>query len=239
MQKKTSSPTPPIGVLERGISILECFNENQLRLNLNEIAKETGLNKATLLRLLNVLTQARMIYRDENGTYSPGASLLHMGMLYRSTFNLGERIQPILLNVMQKTGETVAFYVRNGEDRICLYRENTNKELRHHVEAGTRIALKDGGSSAHILKAYTGDDSSLSQTIRTKGFAITRSERIAGMASVALPVSEGGNNFLGALVVIGLASRFNMDAQKKAIDIAQKELRKYDLDTATRDNPKS
>lgn len=238
MLKKITPPSPPVGVLERGISILECFSESQLRLNLNDLAKKTGLNKATLLRLLNVLIQARMIYRDESGLYSPGASLLHMGMLYRSTFNLGERIQPVLLNVMQKTGETVAFYVRNGDDRICLYRENTIKELRHHVEAGTRIPLKDGGSSAHILKAYTGDDSALSQSIRSKGFAITRSERISGMASVALPVFEVGN-FLGAIVVIGLASRYNIEAQKKAIDLVQKELRKHDLDTTARDNPRS
>jgi DNA-binding IclR family transcriptional regulator len=237
MTSKTcpSTPrTPPIGVLERGISILECFNERHLRLNLNDLAIKTGLNKATLLRLLNVLIKARMIYRDESGSYSPGASLLHMGMLYRSTFNLGERIQPVLLNVMQKTGETVAFYVRNDDDRICLYRENTNKELRHHVEAGTRIPLKDGGSSAHILKAFTGDNSTTSKSIRNAGFAITRSERISGMASVALPVFEGTNNFLGALVVIGLASRFNMDAQKKTIDIVRKELHKHGLDTAIR-----
>lgn len=232
MSKNKNIPTPPIGVLERGISILECFSETQLRLTLNELAIQTGLNKATLLRLLNVLIQARMIYRDENGSYSLGSSLLHMGMLYRSTFNLGERIQPALHHVMEKTGETVAFYVRSGNERICLYRENTSKELRHHVEAGTRIPLKDGGSSAHILQAFTGDDSSSSKSIRLKGFAITRSERISGMASVAVPVFEEDSTFLGAIVVIGLASRYNLEAQKKAVEVVAKELKKQGLDSS-------
>lgn len=217
-------PKPPPGVLERGISILECFREDRLRMSLRELAECTGLDKATLLRLLGVLTRARMIHRFDSGSYAPGPALLHMGMLYRSTFDLGMRLQPVLHEVMRQTGETVAFYIRSGDERVCLYRENTAKEVRHHVEVGTRIPLAAGGSSAHILLAFTGGATAHQAEIDEKGYAMTRAERVDEMASVALPVFDGDGSFLGALVVIGLASRHSVAAQRKAAVIVRHEL---------------
>jgi DNA-binding IclR family transcriptional regulator len=222
---------PPAGVLERGITILECFREDRLRLTLSELADCTGLDKATLLRLLGVLQRARMVHRFDSGSYAPGPALLHMGMLYRSTFDLGTRLQPVLLHTMRKTGETVAFYVRSGNERICLFRENTSKEVRHHVEVGTRIRLADGGSSAHVLAAFTGGHTPHQAEILKKGYAMTRSERVAEMASVALPVFEGDGSFLGALVVIGLASRHGVEAQRKAVEVARAELAEQGFST--------
>lgn len=223
-EAEASAPKPPAGVLERGISILECFREDRLRMSLRELAECTGLDKATLLRLLGVLMRARMLHRFDSGSYAPGPALLHMGMLYRRTFDLGTRLQPVLHAVMQQTGETVAFYIRSGDERVCLYRENTVKEVRHHVEVGTRLALSAGGSSAHILLSFTGGATPHQVEIDAKGYAMTRAERVDEMASVALPVFDGDDAFLGALVVIGLASRHSVAAQRKAVDIVRREL---------------
>lgn len=219
-----ASPQPPSGVLERGISILECFSEDRLRLPLRELAALTGLDKATLLRLAGVLVKARMLHRFDDGCYAPGPALLHMGMLYRRTFDLGARLQPVLRQVMQQTGETVAFYVRSGEERVCLYRENSANEVRHHVEIGNRLPLAAGGSSAHVLKTFTGGDTPLQAQVLQDGYAITRGERVDQMASVALPVFEGDGSFLGALVVIGLAPRQSAAAQRKAVEVARRAL---------------
>ena len=227
----SSRPQPPSGVLERGIAILECFSETRLRLSLRELAGLTGLDKATLLRLLGVLQRARMVHRFDNGCYAPGPALLHLGMLYRSTFDLAERLQPVLRAVMRQTGETVAFYVRSGDERVCLYRENTVKEVRHHVEVGTRIRLADGGSSAHVLLSFTGSPTPLQPDIERYGYAMTRAERVPEMASVALPVFERDGSFLGALVVLGLASRHDVQAQRKAVDIVRHELAQQGFDT--------
>lgn len=223
MSSKTP-PTPPVGVLERGVAILESFDEQALRLSLNDLAERTGLDKATLLRLAGVLVRARLLHRFDSGVYAPGPALLHMGMLYRRTFDLGARIQPVLHKVVQETEETAALYTRSGDDRICLYRENTTKEVRHHVEVGTRLPLAAGGSSAHVLQFFTGGATPHAKTIRDKGYAMTRSERVAEMASVALPVFDADGSFVGSLVVLGLASRHNEKAQLKAVEIVRREL---------------
>lgn len=220
----TDRPTPPSGVLERGLCILQSFSEDRLRMGLRELADCTGLDKATLLRLLGVLVRARMVHRFDNGSYSPGPALLSLGTLYRRTFDLDSRMQPVLREVMRQTGETVAFYIRSGDDRVCLYRENTAQEVRHHLEIGTRIPLADGGASAHVLLAFTGGATPHQAEIDAHGYAMTRSERVAEMASVALPVFEADGSFLGSMVVVGLASRHNATAQRRAAQVVKEQL---------------
>lgn len=217
-------PTPPSGVLERGLCILQSFREDRLRMGLRELADCTGLDKATLLRLLGVLVRARMVHRFDNGHYSPGPALLSLGTLYRRTFDLDSRMQPVLREVMRQTGETVAFYIRSGDERVCLYRENTAQEVRHHLEIGTRIPLADGGASAHVLLAFTGGTTPHQAEIDAHGYAMTRSERVAEMASVALPVFEADGSFLGSMVVVGLASRHNAAAQRRAAQVVKEQL---------------
>lgn len=230
-QPAHAAPTPPAGVLERGIAVLECFSAERLRLTLREFAELTGLDKATLLRMLGVLVNARMVQRFETGEYTPGPALLHLGMLYRSSVDLGTRLQPVLRAVMQETGETVAFYVRSGADRVCLYREHTQSEMRPHVEPGTRLPLAAGGASAHILLHFTGGKTPHAAQIAKSGYVITRAERVPEMASIALPVFDGDGSFTGSLVVMGLASRHSREAQLAALDVMREQLAQQGFST--------
>ena len=221
---QAAPPKPPVGVLERGIAVLECFSADRLRLTLREFAELTGLDKATLLRMLGVLANARMVQRFESGEYTPGPALLHLGMLYRSSVDLGTRLQPVLRAVMQETGETVAFYVRSGSERVCLYREHTLSEMRPHVEPGTRLPLAAGGASAHILLYFTGGKTARADHIAEHGYVITRAERVPEMASIAVPVFDGDGSFAGSLVVMGLASRHSHKAQLAALGVVREQL---------------
>jgi DNA-binding IclR family transcriptional regulator len=184
----------------------------------------TGLDKATLLRLLGVLVKSRMVIRLDSGQYAPGPAPLHLGMLYRNAFDVSARLQPVLHAVMLMTGETVAFYVRTGAERVCLLRENTSREVRHHVEPGTRLPLAAGGASAHILLHYTGGRTPHARQIADNGYVITRGERVPEMASIAVPVFEREGTFLGSLVVMGLASRQSVEAQLQGVALAREQL---------------
>jgi len=221
---RPARPVLPKGVLERGLLILECFNREQPRLALRELAGRTGLDKATLLRLLATFLRTGWVLRFDDGRYAPGPATLRLSGVYLSTFNLADRLQPVLGRVMQQTGETVAFYIRSGNERVCLYRDNTPRGVAHHVEVGNRIPLAAGGSSAHVLLAHTGDNSGTSRQVRAKGYWITRNERLPDLASIAVPVFEGDGSFLGALVVIGPSARQTEASQLAAVAVAVGEL---------------
>lgn len=215
---------PPVGVLDRALLLLDAFSKAEPRLHLRELAARTGLDKATLLRQLATLARANWVQRFDDGRWAPGPAALKLAGVYLATFNLADRLQPVLARVMQATGETVAFYIRSGNERVCLFRDNAQRGIAHHVEVGNRIALADGGSSAHVLQAYTGDDSAHAAAVRAQGHWMTRSERLPDLASVAVPVFEGDGRFIGALVVIGPGNRLNQTALRAAARSATQEL---------------
>lgn len=216
--------TVPVGVLDRALLLLDAFTKAEPRLHLRELAERTGLDKATLLRQLATLQRANWVQRFDDGRWAPGPAALRLSAVYLSTFNLADRLQPVLARVMQATGETLAFYIRSGNERVCLFRDNAQRGVAHHVEVGNRIPLDAGGSSAHVLLAHTGDESAHGAEVRRKGLWMTRNERLPDLASVALPVFEGDGRFLGALVIIGPSSRLTRALLQQAADLAAREL---------------
>ncbi len=214
-------------MLARGLVVLECFSEDKLRLHLRELAEMTCLNKATLLRLLNTFIEYGYVQRGVDGRYSPGHNLLRLGALYRATFDLGARVQPVLRRVMEETGESVAFYIREGDQRVCLYRENVARDVRYVFEIGTRAPLIEGGSASHVLRAFSDGSSPRTAEVLANGYAITRGERSPELSSVSVPVFERDGVLLGTITITGLINRQTTEEQTKAAEIAM------DLLTAT------
>jgi len=219
-----NSPVPPQGVLARGITILETFSESALRLTLKELAACTGMDKATILRMLTVLRRFGYVHRNENGSYSPGPSLLRLGALYRSTFDLNSRMQPVISELTRQTGRSVAFYVRNGEDRVCLYRQNPRLSVPDYVDIGRRIPLAAGGSASHILLTFGGEETARSADVRANGHVTTHGEREEGFSSIGLPVFDGDGTFLGALIVAVMTAQYSEDMERAAVEMAHREL---------------
>ncbi len=223
--------TPPVGVLARGLTILECFSEDHLHLELRELAQMTGLDKATLLRLLGTFIEYGYVQRSLDGKYAPGHNLLRLGALYRSTVDMGHRLQPILRAIMQETHESVAFYVREGDMRVCLYRENVSRDVRYVFEVGTRVPLSEGGSASHVLRAFTDGSSCRTEQVLKDGYALTRAERSPELASISVPVSEPHGRLLGAIQITGILNRQTEAQQIAAAQIAIRILAENGFDT--------
>ena len=106
------------------MSILSAFTTEKPTMTLAEVAEETGLHKSTILRLTNSMAIFGFIQRDEAGRFSVGPSVWRLGLIFRRDFARREHVAPSLKILSEATGETASFYVRNGNERICLYREN-------------------------------------------------------------------------------------------------------------------
>jgi DNA-binding IclR family transcriptional regulator len=201
-----------VDAVERALSILEAFDagaaaESRPRLSLSAVAAHTGLYPSTVQRLAASLIRYGYLHRDEDGAYRLGPSLLRLGILYRDSFNLADRIRPALAALTAETSETSAFFVRERQDRICLFRHHSSRMIRHHVEEGARLPL-DRGASGHVLTAYLGGPSPKDAAVRAAGHAVSLGERDPEAAAVAAPVF-GPEGFLGALSIGGLLHRFN------------------------------
>lgn len=77
-----NKPTDTIASLAKGLRVIECFGADSLRLTISDVARHTGLDKATARRCLLTLHQEG--YADYNGKFfaaTPRVSRLGMGAL--------------------------------------------------------------------------------------------------------------------------------------------------------------
>jgi DNA-binding IclR family transcriptional regulator len=201
---------PRVEAVERALSILDAFGDGTPRLTLAEIAARTGYYPSTILRLAASLGRFGYLHRAADGLFRLGPTPLRLGLLYRDAFDLADHVRPALARLVDRTGETAAFYVREGDQRVCLYRHHSPRLIRHHVEEGSALPL-DRGAAGRVLTAYTGKTDPLHDELRSRGWYLSLGERDPEVAAIAAPVFGRGRAFLGALGVVGPRSRFEAE----------------------------
>lgn len=211
--------------VERALSILLVFSKRRSKLTLTELAKETGLHKSTVLRLTRSMALYGFLDRNRSGQFSIGAGVWHLGLIFRQAFDTGETIRPALRELVRQTGETASFFVRAGDDRVCLYRENTAGLERYGVEEGMRLKLGTGASGL-VLRRNTGEmpaDLSAFNDNGTVSLDVTRNPNVA---SIATPVISVSGQFRGALTISGVNTRFTGSVRIAAIPLLERIARR-------------
>lgn len=70
-----------------------------------------------------------------------GPAVLTLGELYRRHFDFGPHVRPVLRALVEATNETASFYVRDGDERVCVMRHEAPRQIRHHVDEGAALPL--------------------------------------------------------------------------------------------------
>ena len=205
-----------VEAVERALTVLDAFHADRPTMTLGEIAAATGFYKSTILRLAASLERCGYLVREENGVFRLGPTLWRLGSVYRAGFNLGGTIRPELRRLVEASGETASFYVREGRSRVCLFRHNSPQSARHHLDEGAELPL-NAGASAHVLVAFSDGRGSRSNAVQQRGYCISLGERDPQVAAVAVPVFDLGGQFRGALAISGLIGRFKEQERRAAL----------------------
>jgi DNA-binding IclR family transcriptional regulator len=122
-------------------------------------------------------------------------------------------IRPELRKLVEATTETASYFVREGDTRVCLYRQNSPRGIRHHLAEGQRLTLQVG-AIGKVFAAYC-EDLEGDPVIREAGYAYSEGERDPEVAAVAVPVLDTLGHIRGALSISGLVTRF-IEAKRAA-----------------------
>jgi len=196
-----------VTAVDRAFSIIDSFHPGEASLSLQALANRTGLNKATIIRLAASLEKAGCMNRRAHGEYALGPALLRYGSIYQSSFHLADRLIPVLRNLVRETGETAAFFVRDGDMRVCLHRIESNSALRLHLKEGERHPLLPGGTGL-VLLAFSGEDGEAYARIREDYFVLNVGGREPEISSVAAPVLQAGGELVGTISLTGPTGNF-------------------------------
>jgi len=213
-----------VAAVDRALSILDVFTDDEPVLTLAEIARRTGLYKSTVLRLARSLEKFGYLLRSDNGTYQLASKLFHLGSIYQRNFRTASIVPPVLHRIVDELREGASFYVRDGEQRICLHRVDGSRSVRDSVHEGMRLPLKVG-AAGHTIRAFEGTPGERYEDIRRAFFAASFGERDPEVSAVACPVFGIGGRFVGALAVSGPRYRIAPENVQPVVRVLLKHAR--------------
>jgi DNA-binding IclR family transcriptional regulator len=175
---------------DRALTVLSAFRKGDRSLSLAELAERTGLVKSTIMRLAISLEEHGYLAREHDSSYRLDAEVLD--------------------ELVARTGESAAFYVRRGEQRLCLFRVDSPHLLRLHVRIGDALPL-DSSSIAQVLRAFAPRPlppyvASLDLPVVTMGATDPHT------GAMAAPVFGPGDKLAGALALSAPVIRWTADA---------------------------
>ncbi|MCS6922008.1 MAG: helix-turn-helix domain-containing protein [Elioraea sp.] len=199
---------------DRALTVLSAFRKGDAALSLAELAARTGLVKSTIMRLAVSLEARGFLARQEDGSYRLDAELLRLATIYTQSFRIENEVMPVLEELVARTGESAAFYVRRGEQRLCLFRVDSPHLLRLHVRVGDALPL-DSSAIAQVLRIFAERPlpayvSSLDLPIVTMGATDPHT------GAMAMPVFGPGDRLAGALALSAPVIRWTTEAQAAA-----------------------
>lgn len=213
--------------VDRALSLLTAFRAGDAALTLAELAARTRLYKSTALRLLASLEHARLLQRLDNGSYALDSEIARLAGVYASSFSLERLVAPVLRQLVEATGESAAYHVRQGNARLCLYRVDSPHPIRDHIRAGDLLPL-DRGTGGRVLSAFDPQlaqaagpaDRELFAGIRERGYLAATGDRLAEVAGISAPVFRADGSVAAALTLTMPSHRYQERFVRPVLDAA-------------------
>lgn len=199
-----------VDAVERALTLLDAFQSGKRTLSLHELAQATGFYKSTILRLAASLERFGYLRRREDNRYQLGPACARLASAHGAAFDFSEVLQAAIKELAEASDETVSYYVRDGAERVCVFRQNSTRSIRHHVDEGARLPL-DRGAAGLVLLAFGGEKGPRFDRIRSDGYVVSLGERDPDAAAVSVPLFDAHDQLLGALTISGLRSRFSSE----------------------------
>jgi DNA-binding IclR family transcriptional regulator len=223
-----------VGLLKKAFHILDLFSEERPAWTQADLARETGLARSTLSRLVRFLA-GRGYLLEQRGRYILGFAAIDLGSRAQLQFNLVDLCQDLLEELAQATAETV---ILTGYDEahacvVCLAQIPSRQGgLRVFENIGTSYPLYSGATAKAVLaflperqangvingnltpvnpSSITGPRKLRAELadIRTKGYAVTHEETYPGVSGIGVPLLTPRGHPLGSIAIAGPMQRMD------------------------------
>jgi DNA-binding IclR family transcriptional regulator len=218
--------------VDHAIDVLEALARLGRPAGVSEIARQTGLSKASAHHLLATLETRGFVMRQPGSTlYKLGWALYELGSNVVRDVDLSRVARPYLDKLAAQTNESVLLGILDGDSVLYLDRGEAPSGLQMRANAGRRGPLH-ATASGKILLAFSTDPLLLANLLakplepltratitdpnalrhdlaqaRQQGYATCWQEGEVGLSSVAVPLHDYRGAVVASLTVAGPASR--------------------------------
>lgn len=230
-----------VGSLSRGLQILDVLTQAPGWLSLSDIAAETGLDASTAHRLLQTLIESGHAVRDDAlKRYLPGPRTLSPLSLFHPLTQLRREAVPVLEFLQSQIGETCAFVLFLGQERLVVdfvrgshplspYYDTWLKSPLHGSASGKLLLawmpeaeraelLGPGPYPAHTPRTITSPEKLEAdlKLVRQQGYAVAREDAYESLVALGVPLAfQRDAQPVGCLVVTAPSSSLGSDAEPK------------------------
>jgi IclR family pca regulon transcriptional regulator len=210
--------------LERGLAVIRAFGAERPTMTLSEVARRTGLSRASARRFLHTLVELGYMASDDR-EFRLLPSVLDLGYAYLSSLTLPEVATPHLRKLSRVVDESTSVAVLDGSDMVYIARVATRRIMSASIHVGTRFPAH-ATSMGRVLLAYAEpavledcleraplrrltsrtitDPASLRAElvrVREQGWALVDQELEYGLRSVAAPLRDASGTVVAAVNV--------------------------------------
>ncbi len=227
----------------RGLELLTVLLDARRPLEVGALARTLKATRSAVYQQLRELERLLFVVRDADGRWGlhPGGAMTLSSTLV-GRLNLRAAARPVLERLAARTGETVSVNVRNHDHRLRIDRVEGQPPALS-LPLGATLPLHTGTSGRVILAflpraaaaavvagaGLDGEDDRLLRAdlarVRRRGYltAVLDGARPRnGLASIPLGILSapifGSSGVVGAVTVLGPATRWHPDAMERAAD---------------------
>ena len=124
--------------LARGLAVIRAFSAERPEMTLAEVARQTGMTRATVRRLL--FTLESLGYAKFDGKrFSLTPAVLDIGYAYLSSLDLASIAQPEMEALVDRTHESTSAAVLDGAEIVYVVRVPTKRIMTISLGLGSRL----------------------------------------------------------------------------------------------------
>lgn len=229
-----------VNSLARGLDVICAFTRTRPRMTLSEIARTTGMTRATARRFLLTLVREGYAEKDDK-LFSLKPKVLDLGYSALSSMGILDVAQPIMNELARNLQESVFCAVLTGDDVTYIARATSERLVNVSIAVGGR-APAHAVSTGRVLLAAEPPDALLRyldrvtlhaftpntvvskvklraeiEQVRLAGHSIVDQELEIGLGSISVPIRNAEGRVLAALNVCCPSSRTDLDGMRRHI----------------------
>jgi len=226
--------------VNKALGLLEHFTIVRSEIGLSEMARLSGIDKATVLRLLSALIRHGIVEQyPDTKKYRLGSGLLRLARVREASFPVVSVIQPVLERLASDTGETVHASLASEKFLITVAFAEPQRPTRVHIDPAEPLpfhatasgiaylafadeqtveAFLDAGEFPAFTERTPTSQAGIRRKIseaRRRGFGRSLGGLELDVLGIAAPIFDWTGNAYGAISVASVAARTNSKVERR------------------------
>lgn len=234
-----------IAGLEKGLAVIEAFDDQHPRLTASQAGARCGLTRTAARRYL--LTLAHLGYVGTDGKlFWLNPRILRLGHAYLESARLPRLVQPFLQRIAGGTQEVAYLGVLDGAETVYIARSGSHRHMNSGYMLGSRVqaqvtaagmailaglgeSLANRWLEQHQLSTYTpytiADPEALRAElaqVRRQGWAVSEQQMELNFRGIAVPLLDRNNTVHGAIsITMPINQEQGEDAVRRVLPVLQ------------------